>query len=270
MSLLLPYFASAGNSNQPIGARRISLGSAYAAVRGDFWQLFMNPSGISGIEGPQVGAYFEQRYLLSELNSGAVGFAYPFKHKHYIGMDFGGMGFLDYNESRIGLTYASTLYERFSLGAKINYTRTSILNYGASSAIYLNLGLCLEIVDDFTMGVKIFNANHAELDREIGEEIPTSMDIGLGYHVTEQVLVVLDAHKQGSFPISFRGGIEYKITDFLQVRAGASTDPVTINLGIGIEYKDLRFDFSNSYHEFLGYSPSISLSYGFNSSDKDQ
>lgn len=270
LALLLPHFASAGNENQPIGARRVGLGSAYAAVKGDFWQLFMNPSGIAGLEGPQVGAYFERRYLLSELNSGAVGFVYPFKNKHYAGVDFGGFGFGDYNESRIGLTYATSLFDRLSLGAKVNYTRTSIANYGASSAIFLDLGLSLEIVEGFTMGARIFNANQAELDREIGEEIPTTLDIGLGYQVTDKVLVVLDAQKQVNFPVSFRGGIEYAILDFLQVRAGASTAPVTLNFGIGLEYKGVIFDFSNSYHEFLGYTPSFSLSYKFKSSSDEQ
>lgn len=270
LALLLPHFASAGNENQPIGARRVGLGSAYAAVKGDFWQLFMNPSGIAGLEGPQVGAFFERRYLLSELNSGAVGFVYPFKNKHYAGIDFGGFGFGDYNESRIGLTYATSLFDRLSLGAKVNYSRTSITNYGASSTVYLDLGLSLEIVEGFTMGARIFNANQAELDREIGEEIPSTIDIGLGYQVTDRVLVVVDAQKQVNFPVSFRGGIEYKILDFLQARVGASTAPVTLNLGIGLEYKDVVFDFSNSYHEYLGYTPSLSLSYRFNSPSKDQ
>jgi len=267
LAFLLPHFAWAGNENQPIGARRVGLGGAYTGVRGDYWQLFMNPAGIAGMEAPHVGAYFERRFLLSELNSGAIGFVYPFQNKHFAGIDFAGFGFGDYSESRIGLAYATSVFERLSLGAKLNYTRTSITNYGTSGALYLDLGLNLEIVENLSMGVRIFNANQAELDQEIGEEIPTTFDLGLAYQLSKEVLVVFDIQKQVNFPTSFRGGIEYAVLDFLKVRAGASVAPVTINAGIGMDYKGVLFDFTNSYHESLGYTPSLSLSYRFNSPD---
>ena len=259
-----PVLSWAGNENQPIGARRVGLGSAYAGIRGDFWQLFMNPAGIAGVQAPQAGAYFEQRYLLSELNSGAAGFVYPFQGRHFAGVDFGGFGFGSYNEARIGLTYATTLFEKLSLGAKFNFSRTSITNYGSASALYLDLGLNLEIVEGLNLGARIFNANQANLDTEIGEQIPSTLDVGLAYQVTDRVLVVADVQKQENFPLSVRGGLEYGLLDILNVRAGASTEPVTVNFGLGLDYKNVMVDFTNSIHEYLGYTPSFSLSYRFN------
>lgn len=259
-----PVLSWAGNENQPIGARRAGLGSAYAGIRGDFWQLFMNPAGIAGLEAPQAGAYFEQRYLLAELNSGAAGFVYPFQGRHFAGIDFGGFGFGSYSETRIGLTYATTLFEKLSLGAKFNFTRTSITNYGAASALYLDLGLNLEIVEGLNLGARIFNANQANLDTEIGEQIPSTLDVGLSYQVTDRVQVVADVQKQENFPLSVRGGLEYGLLDILNVRAGASTEPVTVNFGLGLDYKNVMVDFTNSIHEYLGYTPSFSLSYRFN------
>lgn len=263
-AVLFSSLLFAGNENQASGARRAGLGQAYAGVRGDFWQLFMNPAGMTGLEAPQVGAYFEQRYLLSELNYGTAGFIYPFKERHYAGIDFSGFGFGSYNEARIGLAYATTLFERLSVGAKFNYSRTSIENYGSAGAVFFDLGLNLEIIEGLSMGARIFNANQADLQAEIGEQIPTTIDIGGAYQVTDRVLFVMDVQKQVNFPVSFRGGIEYGVLDFLQVRAGVSTEPVTVNFGFGLDYKGLEFDFSNSLHEYLGYTPSLSLSYRFN------
>ena len=254
----------AGNENQVSGARRAGLGQAYAGVRGDFWQLFMNPAGMAGIDAPQAGAYFEQRYLLSDLSYGTAGFAMPFKDRHYAGLDFSGFGFGGYNEARIGLAYATTLFEKLSLGAKVNYARTSIENYGSAGAVFIDLGVSLEIIEGLSMGARVFNANQGELDSEIGEQIPTTLDLGAAYQVTDRVLFLVDVQKQVNFPTSFRGGIEYGVLDFLQVRAGVSTQPVTVNFGIGLDYKGIEFDFANSLHEYLGYTPSISLSYRFN------
>ncbi len=260
-----PLWGEAGNENQPIGARRAGLGTAYAGVGGDFWQLFMNPAGIAHMKAPQAGAYFERRYLLSELNSGAAGVVLPFKDRHYAGLDFGGFGFGTYNEARIGLTYATHLFEKLSIGAKFNWARTSITDYGAASAIYFDLGIQLQIVEGLSMGARVFNANQADLDREIGEQIPSTLDLGLAYEVTDRVLLLADIQKQENFPLSVRGGIEYGLLDFLAVRAGASTEPVTLTFGLGLDYKNVLVDFSNSIHEYLGYTPGFSLSYRFNS-----
>lgn len=264
--LLISSTLLAGNENQPAGARRSGLGMAYAGIRGDFWQLFMNPAGMAGLDAPQAGAYFEQRFLLSELNYGTAGFVYPFKARHWVGLDFSGFGFGGYNEARIGAAYATTLFEKLSLGAKVNYSRTSIENYGAAGALFLDLGVSVEVVEGLSLGARVFNANQADLDSEIGEQIPTTLDIGGAYQVTDRVLFVVDVQKQVNFPVSLRGGIEYGVLDFLQVRAGVSTEPVTLNFGLGLNYKGVQFDFSNQLHEYLGYTPSISLSYRFKSS----
>lgn len=264
---LFPTLLFAGNENQPSGARRIGLGSAYTAVQSDFWQLFMNPAGMAGLEAPQAGAFFERRFLLNEINYGTAGFAMPFKERHVAGIEFGGFGFGGYSESRIGAAYATTLFDRLSLGAKFNFSRTSIQNYGAANAVFVDLGLLGRITDEFQVGFRVFNANQADLDSEIGEQIPTTLDFGIVYQASDKVLIVADIQKQVNFPLSVRGGLEYAVLDFLRVRAGASSQPVTLSAGIGLDYKGLQFDLSNSLHEYLGYTPSLSLSYTFHKSD---
>ena len=240
---LAPYSVDAGNENQPSGARRISLGNAYMGVRGDFWSLYANPAGIAGISGMQVGAFVERRFLLSELNIGTVGFVMPFMDKHYAGIDFAGFGFGGYNESRIGLAYATTILDRISLGAKINYTRTSITDYGASAAIFVNAGINAKITDELSIGFRVFNANQAEIQREIEEKIPTVLDLGFAYQLSDKVLVVMDMEKQVNYPFSFRGGVEYAFLKNFKARVGGSTQPVTVSAGLGMSLKSFDLDF---------------------------
>jgi hypothetical protein len=211
-----------------------------------------------------VGAFVERRFLLQQLNYATVGFATPFKHnKHFAGFDVSGFGFGGYSESRVGLTYATTLFERLSLGAKVNYVRVSIDNYGAKSALYANVGLNCILSKHISVGFRIFNANRAELQREQDEKIPTTLDAGLAYRVSDKVLIVADIEKQVNFPVSFRGGVEYAPAKFLTVRAGASTQPVTVSAGLGVNVKGLNIDFSNTLHQYLGYTPCLSLNWKF-------
>lgn len=267
--LLLPSLVRAGGETQAVGARRVGLGFAYTAVRSDFWSLFMNPAGIAGIQQMEVGAFVERRFLLEQLNVGTIGFVMPFKnYKHFAGFDAGGFGFGGYSESHIGLTYATTLFERISLGAKINYTRFSIQNYGAKSALYADLGLNCILSKHLSFGFRVFNASRSELLRDLDEKIPTTFDAGLSYQVSDKVLIVADVEKQVNFPVSFKGGVEYAVAKFLKARIGASSQPVTFCAGLGVNVKALQIDFANTLHQYLGYTPSLSLSYRFGKTEE--
>ncbi len=271
VGLIVPTLAIAGGENQAAGARRVGLGFAYTGVRGDFWSLFMNPAGIAGIQQMEVGAFVERRFLLNEINYGTIGFVTPFKEgKHFAGLDLGGFGFAGYNESRIGLTYATTLFDRLSLGAKANYTRVSIDNYGSKGALFVDAGLNCILSKHVSLGFRIFNANRAELQKEQDEKIPTTLDVGVAYQVSDKVLIVADIEKQVNFPFSFRGGVEYAPAKFLKARIGASTQPVTVSAGFGLVVKGLNVDFANTLHQYLGYTPSLSLSWKFAKSDAAQ
>lgn len=261
--LTIPASIYAGNEDQPTGARKISLGNAYTGVRNDFWALFANPAGIVGLDQVSVGLHLDRSYLLPELNYGAVGLVYPFMDRHYAGLDFSGFGFGDYNESRVGLTYAVKVVERLSLAVKANYALTSIQNYGSGSAFFLDIGINTAITENLTLGFRAYNVNQAELDKELGEKIPSVFDVGLAYQVSGKVLVVLDAEKHVNYPVSIRGGVEYAFVEKFKARVGISTEPVTINAGLGLALNQLNIDFASSFHEQLGFSPHLSLNYRF-------
>ncbi|MEM6269454.1 MAG: hypothetical protein AAF998_08445 [Bacteroidota bacterium] len=262
----------AGNENQPAGARRLALGGAFMGVQGSFWNLWGNPAGIAGVESAEAGVFFERRFLLDQLNFGTVGFVLPFQGTHYAGLAISGLGFGGYNESNVGLNYATTLFDRLSLGAAVHYTRTSITEYGASGAVIVNAGLNARLFEGFSVGFRVFNANQAALRTEftdLREPIPTTIDLGIAYQVSDKVLLVADMQKQVEFNPSFRGGVEYAFHKNFRARVGASNQPVTINAGFGFSGKGFDLDFSNSFHELLGYTPALSLNYRFKSGGKE-
>ena len=257
--------AFAGGETQAAGGRRVGLGFAYTGISGDFWQLFHNPAGIAGVEQMEVGAFVERRFLLNQINNGTFGFVMPFKgQKHFAGFDASGFGFGGYTESKIGLTYAALLLERFSLGAKVNYLRTSVPDYGGRSALFVNFGLLGRITDQISVGFRVYNASQSYIYKPTNEKIATTIDVGAAFQASDKVVVVADVAKQVNFKASFRGGVEYAILDILKARIGASTQPTTFNAGIGVVLKNgLNIDFANTLHQQLGYTPSFSMSWRF-------
>ena len=259
----------AGNESQPTGARKIALGNAYTGVGSDFWALYSNPAGLAGLDQMQAGVHFERRFLLSQLNYGAFGFAAPFKKKHIVAVDGSGYGFASYSEMRAGLTYATTVLERVNLGAKLNYTQTSILQYGSAGTFYLDLGVNTSLTENLNVGFHVFNANRAYIKKEIQEQVPTILSLGVAYNVSDKVLWVADVEKHINYQVAFKTGIEYKFHEKFCARAGMNTYPVSFHAGAGINLKNLQVDIANSYYlDGVGYSPQLSLSYRFGSGSK--
>lgn len=263
LSLGFPAFG--GNDPLVIGARRTAMGSAYTGITGDFWQLFSNPAGLGGLPGMQAGAAVERRFLMSSLNSGAFGFAMPFKERHAFGVYGATNGFDLYMESRIGLSYATTILEKVNIGARFNYLRTSIQSYGNAGAPVLDFGVITPISKSLSLGASVYNANLASLDKELNEDIPTVLSIGVVYLPSDKVTLVADFEKHINFDLDIRGGAEYRINKTLSARAGFTTNPVSVNMGAGLNFNQLQIDISNSHHADLGYSGQLSLSYNFGS-----
>lgn len=266
VGLLVPGLAWAGIEPSPAtGARAISLGHAYVGVWGDYWSLYHNPAGIAGVESVQLGAYVERRFNLRELTYGSAGAVLPIFSRQAVGLDVSSFGFDAYRENRVGASYAINVLEVLSLGVKLNYSNLNIAQYGSTSAFSLDVGLNTALTDQLSVGFHAYNISQSRIVGESFEEdMPTVFTAGVAYQPSEKVLVVVDVQKDVDHPTSFRGGVEYAFAPSLAARVGVSTEPLTWNLGLGLSLKQLQLDAAFGYHERLGYTPHISMSFAFN------
>ena len=245
-----------------IGARAASLGHAFTGVRGDFWSLFHNPASIASISSLQTGLTFERRFMLQELTYGAAGVVVPFSGQQAIGLQLSSFGFEAYRENEIGLSYGITFLERFSVGTGIRLANVNIKDYGSTFVIMAEAGINTLITDQLSLGFRVYNANRAQLVSETArEDIPTILSVGLCYRPTDRVMVVADVHKDLDHPVSYRGGVEYQISTPIIARVGVTTEPLSWNAGLGVNFNEFSFDTAFGFQENLGYTPHLSLTY---------
>lgn len=266
LAIIFPGQSQAANDPPPaVGARAVALGYAYQGIRGDYWSLYHNPAGIAGVEKITAGAYVVRRFNLKELTSGSAGLVLPFlEGEHTLGLDMTTFGFSVYRENRIGLTYATTLLEKVSLGVKLNYASLAIANYGNESSLYVDVGVNTKISSQLSFGFSATNVNRAKLGQDpAAEALPTVVTAGLAYQPSDRVLLVADVQKDVDHPLSVRGGIEYYLNDFVIARIGVSNEPLSWQMGLGLVKDAMQIDFAFGYTDRLGYSPHISLSYAF-------
>jgi long-subunit fatty acid transport protein len=200
--------------------------------------------------------------MMKELTFGNFSAVMPFKKNHAIGLEAGSFGFSGYRETRFSAAYAYNFQDILSLGTKFNFISSNIEGVGSVSTFALDLGVNARISKTMTFGFSGTNVNFAKLKRlSTQTTIPTVLTAGIAYTPSDKILIVADVQKDIAYPVSIRGGMEYKVNQLLRLRAGVSTAPIIMNAGVGIEWKGLNVDFSNSIHEKLGYTPAFSLSY---------
>ncbi len=252
-------FLHAGNDPWLLGGRRVAMGGAGNSNSADLWSLFANPAGMAGLDMMRAGLAVERRFMLASLNAGGFGFGMPFREKHVFGVYAAASGFDLYRENRIGLNYATEILDVVNLGARLNIYNTSIQSYGSAMSPVLDFGITAPVSRQFSAGASVANANLANLSREINEEIPTVLSIGVAYRPSSKVSLVADMVKHVDFPADFRAGLEYKLNSLLSIRSGIATAPVSLNYGFGLKIKNLNLDFGNSHHSDLGYSGHLSI-----------
>jgi len=262
---ILVLFSSklfAGNDLTPVGARSSALGHASIALS-DIWSTHHNQAGLAFLEKPSAGIYFENRFLISELNTGAGAFAIPTK-KGSFGFSFQSFGYSLYNQSKVGVAYALKLSENFSVGVQLNYFQTIIgEGYGSAGAVGAEISAMYKLTEDLTIGTHIFNPSRSRFADFNDERIPTRIRVGLNYSFSKKLLVVAEVEKDLDFRPVLKGGFEYLANKVLFLRAGFNGNPTTVSFGAGLKFENFQFDLGTSYHYILGYSPQASLVYAF-------
>lgn len=254
--------AKAGHENFSLGARQAGMGSTGAAFS-DIWSCTHNPAGLSLLEKPTFGLFYENRFALKELGLKAGVFSYPTSSGTFA-IDLMQFGYSKYSESKIGLAFSKSLGKRFSAGIKFDYLNTYFSEvYGNKGTFIAELGLLAKPIDHLFIGAHIYNVNRAKIADYNDERIPSILTVGIAYEFSEKVLCTIEAEKDLDYKAIFKVGMEYRFLDNLFIRAGVTSNPNQMSFGIGYVFKRIKADIAFSSHQVLGISPHVGFSYEF-------
>ncbi len=252
----------AGNENYPIGARSSALSGASVAFS-DLWSIHHNQAGLGFIRTMAAGTHYENRFLIKELSTKAAAFVLPVKGGTF-GLYFTSFGYKLYSENKYCLSFGKSLGDKFSVGLAMDYLTTRIADgYGNKGIIAAELGFIARPLKDLSIGFHVFNPTRSKLVDYNDERLPTIIRLGGNYTFSDKVIVAIETQKSISQKAEFKAGIEYKAVKEFYLRAGISTNPTLSTFGMGLHLKNFKLDISGNYHQVLGLSSQISLSYTF-------
>lgn len=260
--LLVVVFTARGFAafeRTPSGARGAGMGGALVALAGDEWSGMFNPGALQTVHQRALSlVYAPQPFGMKELAFGAVAYVEPTALGAF-GLAASRFGFELYHETRFVLSYANELARGVYAGASVSYYALSIRSYGSASALGADLGVLVDVTDQVRWGVGVSNLTASAIGKA-KEKLPQVFTTGLAYTPMIGAVLAAGITKDVRFPAELHFGIEYTMLDVLDIRAGTTSDPNTLNAGVGVRVAIARFDYAFSSHSELGMSHQVSLS----------
>lgn len=263
MMCVLSANAFAGGENFTAGARAASLGDASITLS-DVFSTTTNQAGLAFMNEVAFGIYTDRKFISAKTNNFNAAIAVPFSPKiGTLGLSMNYYGYSLYNETKIGLAYARKFGEKFSMGIQFDYIRFFIFENGQKNIFTLEAGFQYRPWKVLTFGAHIYNPIPYKMDKIFNERLPTTVKLGIGYEPSPKVLLAIEYQQNIYNKPQFKGGVEYRPIKYLNLRVGVQTTPFSVAFGLGTAVKGFRLDAGSSYHPILGFTPQLSLMYGF-------
>ena len=262
--VFINFLSFADNKDlMPVGSREAGMGGC-SVVNVGLWGVSNNQASLGFMQYAAVGMHYENRFNVSGLGYKAFAAALP-TNSGTFGLKINYLGYSNYNDLETGITYGKSFGERFSVGIGLNYLRTYIAHdYGSTGIALAEIGILSEPTDNLFIGAHFYNISRAKYANTINNEaIPSIFKFGAGYNFSDNAFLTAEIDKNINYPMVFRAGIEFSVVKNFVLRTGIATNSTLISLGMGYKTKGLSIDLAFSYHQYLGYSPFITLSYNF-------
>jgi hypothetical protein len=250
---------SAQSANNPVNARYAGMAGTGAAVP-DTWSGFRNQAGLALVRDLSLSIHYENHFMIPENSIKALTVGIPVT-KGTIGVSYSFFGYTKYFESRAGLAFGKTFGERLSAGIQLNYLMIGqSADYGNMHAVVPEGGILVRPMDKLYIGFHLFNPARQHFPQSQDQIIPSAMQIGIGYRIIDQVLLCAEAEKATLEKQVWKAGFEYEMIRKLNLRFGISSAEMSrFAMGIGYTFHHFTLDFALSHHQWLGFTPYVTL-----------
>lgn len=247
-------------SPPPNNARSLSLGGASCT--------YLNAYGIQNnvatlaFSAQEISLNAANRFGLSEYSSAMLVANIATKSTN-IGFAYQLTPFANFAAHKIQLATAKKLGEKVAAGISLNYHLYNSTNpfYQNSSLFTFNAGLYYQINEKLNAGFSLFNPNRTLLSEAPTERKVANYRLGIDYSIAENLTLYSDFVQASAQRPDINAGLELA-KDNYTVRGGFGLNQL-VAIGFGWKTNSIQLDVAAAYHNQLGLSPSLNVSYAF-------
>ena len=245
-------YNSIGQTRLPSSSIGLLNSSAYSTHFVDAFSI-ANPAALSKLKSVTAGVYGERKFLLEEMScySAVAGFR---TGNGGIGIRANYFGSSDYNESQLSIRYGKSL-GTIDMGIGFNYNRLSIAGYGSAAIPTFEVGSIWHM-NLLHIGFHVYNPTGGKISTT-GENLPVIIRAGIGYEPSEILLITAELSKAEDQEMHFEVDVLYVFSKKFFASFGINGRRFHPSAAIGIKWKNIRTDFTASFHPQLGVTPGL-------------
>ncbi|MBI1182970.1 hypothetical protein GC194_01770 [bacterium] len=248
------YFDSKGPYARAMGGTSLALSNP--------WACFNNQAALSFIKEFQLGVSGAQIYNVSQLNTANMAAAIPVKNVGVLGLSLDHLGITGlYSQQRLGFSMARLFGDNFSVGMQIEAYHLNLFDYGNTWLVNAHIGFLFVPSKNLKLGFQLQNPYGTMLYEKYSERLPTIARIGGSYQLSDQFQLYAEESLSTQGKPRLHVGGAYEINDKITLRTGVQTAELSSSFGLDINLNKIRIILAFSYHQYLGSTPEIGMSY---------
>jgi len=261
-SFILCNLSLQGQLFQDAGAISTSMAGLHVN-NNNVWSVNNNIGQLSKLEFTTISISSFQPFLIKDFSTSNLVVGIPAKGGAF-GFNYSNSGNKHLQMHNIGIGYSLKMGSNFNSGIKVNY---SIINagdyYNKRSVFNVDFGMAASLSNELEIGVIIKNATLSKIADYNNERLTTSFQLAGSYNFSKDLNIQTGLEKNINYPVSFLAAINYKPNKKIIINGGIASNPSLAAFGISLVQKKIILSFATQVHQYLGWSPDISIIYQF-------
>ncbi|MCO5230558.1 MAG: hypothetical protein M9958_05320 [Chitinophagales bacterium] len=252
----------AGGEYRAIGTRMMTPGLGGVSIISPY-STSSNQAAMGFSEHSSVAVYYANTGIGEGVNNFLLMGQYHLPKGGTIGLTGSYFGYNLFSDKKFGISYGLKLADFVAIGAQLDILNNKVSGYGSNTAVTFEIGTLFKINKHIQAGMHIYNPARVRYGKNTEERVPTVFRLGATYTTKEKIWITGEIEQDLNLNLAFRAGIDYLVNQYLIIRGGMLSYPLTGNLGVGLKYKSAHFEILGSYQKVTGISPHIGISYEF-------
>jgi hypothetical protein len=223
---------------------------------------YHNQAGLAKIDSYSVSLFYENRFLIKEMSLRGVLIVIPTKTTNFA-LHYSAFGPAKWMESALSVACSKQLSPKLSAGVQINYFGMKLPEENVTaSSCGVELGFIYQLTSKMYVGIHLANPFSIPIKTySYNEKIPFRLRIGCHTLLSENFQISVEAEKMDTFTPLLKLGMEWQAIRNLYFRGGFNTSSTKLFAGMGFQYRFFKTDFAFGYHQYLGFTPSFTITF---------
>ncbi len=248
-----------------VSSKARGMGGAWAAGGDDATAVAYNPALLMEVERLSVAVSYLQpnQQAFESLAYAAFSFRSWRKQRMAVAVRHFGVEYMGSDlESETTLTFShafpvlkdihSRLYIGYCLNAyMLEFGATQTLDLGSETTFGLDVGVLGVLRERTRLGLFLRNVNEPSVGKYRSEPIPQWITAAVSYQPYYGVVTELDVRTMRGESVEILMGMQFAVTEMLDLRVGFQTEPNTLAGGFTLKIRSFAVDYAYSSHSAL-------------------